>query len=118
MKGTIIFRNRTGDETAFKITNEHLMEEMFHKIAFLAESGRGVSYIKEEDYKDFRRAVNRLFIPGGLTNFYGVIGDDGIRKEAVQVKFEKTLTDNIEEYTVKINRDVLKHLDREVKNNG
>lgn len=47
MKGTIIFQNKTGGEISFKITNEQLMEEIYHKIAFLAESGRGVSYIKQ-----------------------------------------------------------------------
>ena len=46
MKRSIIFRNRFGDEIAFKITNEHLWESEYHKLAFLAESGRGVSYIR------------------------------------------------------------------------
>lgn len=52
MKGSIIFRNRFGDEIAFKITNEHLWERIYHELAFLAESGRGVSFIKdyEEEY--------------------------------------------------------------------
>lgn len=46
MKGNIIFQNRAGGEITFKITNEHLWERLYHEIAFLAESGRGVSYIK------------------------------------------------------------------------
>lgn len=46
MKGSIIFQNRMGGEIAFKITNEHLWERLYHDLAFLAESGRGVSYIK------------------------------------------------------------------------
>ena len=49
MKGNIIFQNRAGDEIAFKITNEHLWERLYHEIAFLAESGRGVSYIKGDE---------------------------------------------------------------------
>ena len=48
MKGKVIFQTKNG-ENVFKITNEHLMEELYHKIAFLAESGRGVSYIKKEE---------------------------------------------------------------------
>lgn len=46
MKGSIIFQNRLGGKIAFKITNEHLWEQLYHKVAFLAESGRGVSYIR------------------------------------------------------------------------
>ena len=47
MKGSIIFQSRTGsDLIAFKITNEHLWEQLYHELAFLAESGRGVSYIQ------------------------------------------------------------------------
>lgn len=46
MKGSIVFQNRTGAEIAFKITNGHLWERLFHELAFLAESGRGVSYIR------------------------------------------------------------------------
>lgn len=46
MKGSIIFQNRTGGEIAFKITNEHLWERLYHDVAFLAESGRGASYIR------------------------------------------------------------------------
>lgn len=46
MKGSIIFQNRIGGEITFKITNEHLWERLYHELAFLAESGRGVSYIR------------------------------------------------------------------------
>ena len=46
MKGNIIFQNRIGGEIAFKITNEHLWERLYHELAFLAESGRGVSYVR------------------------------------------------------------------------
>lgn len=46
MKGNIIFQNRIGGEITFKITNEHLWERLYHDVAFLAESGRGVSYIQ------------------------------------------------------------------------
>lgn len=46
MKGSIIFQNKIGGEIAFKITNEHLWERLYHELAFLAESGRGVSYMK------------------------------------------------------------------------
>ena len=46
MKGSIIFQNRTGGEIAFKITNEHLWERLYHEVAFLAESGRGASYVQ------------------------------------------------------------------------
>lgn len=53
MKGKIIFQTKNG-ENAFKVTNEHLMEELYHKIAFLAESGRGVYSIKERK-KDGKR---------------------------------------------------------------
>lgn len=49
MKGSIIFQNRIGGEIAFKITNENLWERLYHEIAFLAESGRGVSYIGGEE---------------------------------------------------------------------
>lgn len=45
MKGKIIFYNKAGGEITFKITNEHLWERLYHEIAFLAESGRGVSYV-------------------------------------------------------------------------
>ena len=45
MKGEIIFHNRTGGEIIFKITSEHLWERLYHELAFLAESGRGVSYV-------------------------------------------------------------------------
>ena len=45
MKGSIIFRNKIGGEVTFKITNGHLWERLYHEIAFLAESGRGVSYV-------------------------------------------------------------------------
>ena len=46
MKGIIIFQNRIGGEITFKITNEHLWERLYHELAFLAESGRGVSYVR------------------------------------------------------------------------
>lgn len=46
MKGKISFRNKNGGEVTFKITNEHLWERLYHEIAFLAESGRGVSYVR------------------------------------------------------------------------
>lgn len=46
MKGSIIFQNRIGGEITFKVTNEHLWERIYHELAFLAESGRGVSYTK------------------------------------------------------------------------
>lgn len=36
---------KTGGIVEFKITNEHLWERLYHDVAFLAESGRGVSYI-------------------------------------------------------------------------
>lgn len=67
------------------------------------------------NYKDFRKALNYLFTSGGCASFYGVIGDSGKREEAVEVKFEKTLTGNIEEYTVRINHEVLKYLDKKYK---
>lgn len=63
-------------------------------------------------YKDFRRAINYIFTPGATASFYGVIGDDGIRREAVTVNFVKTDTGNIQEYTVRINYEVLKQLDK------
>lgn len=46
MKGNLVFETRSGGEIAFKITNEHLWEELYHKVAFLAESGRGVSFVE------------------------------------------------------------------------
>lgn len=46
MKGSIIFQNKAGGEITFKITNEHLWERLYHEVGFLAESGRGVSYIQ------------------------------------------------------------------------
>lgn len=46
MKGEIIFHNRSGGEIIFKITSEHLWERLYHDLAFLAESGRGVSYVR------------------------------------------------------------------------
>lgn len=47
MKGNIIFQNnKIGAEVAFKITNEHIWKQLYHELAFLAESGRGVSYIR------------------------------------------------------------------------
>lgn len=49
MKGSIIFRNRIGDEITFKITNEHLWERLYHELAFLAESGRGVSFVEGDE---------------------------------------------------------------------
>lgn len=49
MKGKIDFRNRNGGKITFKITNEHLWERLYHEVAFLAESGRGVSYIGGEE---------------------------------------------------------------------
>lgn len=60
MKGSIIFQNRVGGEIAFKITNEHLWGRLYHELAFLAESGRGVSYIKggeDERQRDEREKV-------------------------------------------------------------
>lgn len=47
MKGKIIFQNRAGGKISFNITNESLWENAYHKLAFLAESGRGVSYIPQ-----------------------------------------------------------------------
>lgn len=44
MKGSIVFQNKKGGEISFRITNEHLWERLYHEVAFLAESGRGVSY--------------------------------------------------------------------------
>lgn len=49
MKGNIIFQNRAGGGITFKITNEHLWERLYHELAFLAESGRGVSYIRGDE---------------------------------------------------------------------
>lgn len=46
MKGSIFFQNKNGGEITFKITNEHLWVRVYHEVAFLAESGRGVSYIR------------------------------------------------------------------------
>ena len=46
MKCAIIFQNRVGGEIIFKITNEYLWERLYHELAFLAESGRGVSYVR------------------------------------------------------------------------
>lgn len=63
------------------------------------------------EYKDFRKAINYIFTPGAEANFYGFIGDNGIQREAVIVRFSKTDTGNIEEYTVRINQEVLKYLD-------
>ena len=47
MKGSITFQNKTGGKITFKITNEHLWERLYHEVAFLAESDRGVSYVRE-----------------------------------------------------------------------
>lgn len=33
-----------------------------------------------ENYKDFRKVIDYLFPPGASTNFYGVIGEDGLRR--------------------------------------
>ena len=41
-----VFQNKNGGEITFKITNEHLWVRVYHEVAFLAESGRGVSYIR------------------------------------------------------------------------
>lgn len=49
MKGSIIFRHRMSGEITFKITNEHLWERLYHEVAFLAESGRGVSYVRGDE---------------------------------------------------------------------
>lgn len=46
MEGNLVFRTRSGGEIAFDITNEHLWLSLYHKVAFLAESGRGVSFIE------------------------------------------------------------------------
>ena len=46
MKGEIIFHNRTGGKITFRITSDHLWERLYHELGFLAESGRGVSYIQ------------------------------------------------------------------------
>ena len=42
----IIFADQNGNQTLFRIWSGHLWAEMFHRIAFLTESGRDVSYIK------------------------------------------------------------------------
>lgn len=70
------------------------------------------------EYRDFRKAINYIFTPGGVASFYGVIGDDGVRREAVEVKFSKTHSGNIEEYTVRVNQEVLKYLDKETEDVG
>ena len=50
MKGSIIFQNnKIGAEVTFKITNENLWKRLYHELAFLAESGRGVSYVRGEE---------------------------------------------------------------------
>lgn len=49
MKGSIIFQNRIGNGITFKITNEHLWERLYHEVAFLAESGRGASYVRGDE---------------------------------------------------------------------
>lgn len=67
-------------------------------------------------YKEFRRAIDYLFTPGASANFYGVIGDDGLRRDAVTVDYTKTDGD-IGEYRVRVNYRVLKELDnKEIKN--
>lgn len=69
------------------------------------------------DYKDFRKAINYLFTPGASANFYGVIGDDGLRRDSMTVDYTKTDGD-IGEYRVRINYRVLKELDKEEKANN
>lgn len=64
-----------------------------------------------ENYKNFRKAIDYLFTPGASANFYGVIGEDGIRKEAMIVDYIKTDGD-IGEYKVRINYRALKELDK------
>ena len=53
MKRSIIFQNRVAgeykNEITFRITNEHLWERLYHELAFLAESGRGVSYVRGDE---------------------------------------------------------------------
>lgn len=63
-----------------------------------------------ENYKNFRKAINFLFTPGASANFYGVICEDGIRRDAVVVDHTKTDGD-IGEYKVRINYRVLHDLD-------
>lgn len=62
------------------------------------------------NYKDFRKAVDYLFTPGASANFYGVIGEDGLRRDALTVDYTKTDGD-IGEYKVRINYRALKELD-------
>lgn len=62
------------------------------------------------DYKDFRKAIDYLFTPGASANFYGVIGEDGLRRDAMTVDYTKTDGD-ISEYKVRINYRALKELD-------
>lgn len=69
------------------------------------------------DYKDFREAIDYLFTPGASANFYGVIGEDGLRRDAMTVDYIKTDGD-IGEYKVRINYRVLKELDKEEKANN
>lgn len=61
-------------------------------------------------YKDFRKAIDYLFAPGASANFYGMIGEDGLRRDAVTVDYTKTDGD-IGEYKVRINYRALKELD-------
>lgn len=62
-------------------------------------------------YKEFRRAIDYLLTPGAEANFYGLIGEDGLRREAVTVSYSKT-DGNIGEFKVRVNYEVLKELDR------
>lgn len=63
-----------------------------------------------ENYKDFKKAIDYLFTPGASADFYGVIGEDGLRKDAMTVDYTKTDGD-IGEYKVRINYRALKELD-------
>lgn len=62
-------------------------------------------------YKEFRRAIDYLLTPGAEASFYGLIGEDGLRREAVTVSCSKT-DENIGEFKVRVNYEVLKELDR------
>lgn len=65
-----------------------------------------------QNYKDFRKAIDYLFTPGASSNFYGVIGEDGLRRDAMTIDYAKTDGD-IGEYKVRIDYRVLKELDKE-----
>ena len=37
------------DDVVFRVDNEHIFESLYHYVAFLAESGNDIEYVKDID---------------------------------------------------------------------